>query len=151
MKTFLIVIAIVFGLVGVVGRVVRLAFFPVRAIDRGLETGEGIIDKTLTADNALYNYEWFKKQKEDIDALVKKYEVAVLASEGFKAEAGPRADWTFEDKDESARLSAVAQGVKSQYIDAVALYNARSKMANRSIFQDGKIPAFIEVGARFLK
>jgi len=153
MPTFLGCLGVITLLAGLTvgGWFLRGAMLPGRAIDRSLGTAEGIIDKTLTAENAIYNYEWFKKQKEDIDALDKKYAVAVQASETFKAEAGPREKWTFEDKGESSRLAAIAQGLKSQYLDAVALYNARAKMANRSIFLDGKIPGFIEVGSQFLK
>ena len=35
--------------------------------------GARIVQKTLDADNVLYNYEWFKQQKEDIDTLAIKH------------------------------------------------------------------------------
>ena len=66
-------------------------------------------------------------------------------------QAGSRADWTFEDKTEAARLAAIKQGLQSQYQDIVAEYNARSKMANRNIFKDGLIPSVMEMGSNFLK
>jgi len=125
--------------------------FPVRAIDRTLSTGEGIIDKTLTAENAIYNYEWFKQQVEDIKALETKIQNADNSVVAFFSSAGDRKDWTFEDKTEYSRLQSVALGLRNQYADVVATYNARSKMANRNIFQDGKIPSFIEIGSQFLK
>jgi hypothetical protein len=139
------------GVFGLVGRAVRVAMLPVRVVDRSIETTEGIVDKTLTADNAIYNYEWFKQQKEDIKAIESKIEIAQTSYDSFVASAGPRKDWTFEDKTESARLAAVKQGLQSQYQDMVATYNARSKMANRSIFLDGKIPSVIQLGSNMLR
>lgn len=153
MKYFGYFIAVLLGLVilGVVGRAVRIAMFPVRVLDRSIETTEGIVDKTLNANNALYNYEWFKQQKEDIKAIEAKIEIAQTAEASFKAESGDRKNWTFEDKNESARLGAIKQGLQSQYQDMVATYNARAKMANRNIFLDGKIPSIIQLGSNFLR
>lgn len=139
------------GVVGVVGRAVRVAFLPVRVVDRSIQTTEGIIDKTLTADNAIYNYEWFKQQREDISSMEVKIIQAQRAVENFDTLAGPRKDWTFEDKNESARLNAVKQGLQSQYQDMVATYNARAKMANRNIFLDGKLPAVMDIGSMYLR
>lgn len=153
MKIFGWIVLGIFGLAVLtfVGWGFRALMLAPRTINKSFETVEGIIDKTLTADNALYNYEWFKQQAEDIKAIEGKIEIAILARESFKVEAGDRKDWTFEDKTESARLGAISQGLQSQYKDMVATYNARSKMANRNIFQDGKIPAVLEVGSRFLR
>lgn len=153
MKTFGIVVVIFLGL-GVLtigGLFLRTAFLPVRVVDRAIGTTEGIIDKTLTAENAIFNYEWFKQTYEDIKALNAKTEIAVKAVETFKIEAGDREKWTFEDKTEYSRLSAIEQGLRSQLEDVMATYNARSKMANRNIFQDGKIPTVLQIGSNWLK
>lgn len=105
-----------------------------------LSTGAEIIDKTLDADNVLYNYEWFKQQNQDFNALVIKIKVAEDAVKIFKEDAGKRKDWTFEDKTESSRLQSISSGLKYQIEDLVAKYNARSEMANRNIFKDGVLP-----------
>lgn len=133
------------------GFFVRSIFLPLRAVDRTLGTAEGVIDKTLNADNAIYNYEWFKRQKEDIKAIESKIEIAQNAEASFVSSAGTRTTWTFEDKTEAARLASIKQGLQSQYQDVVAEYNARAKMANRNIFLDGKLPRALEIGASFLK
>lgn len=153
MKIFGIIVASLLGLVVItfIGWGVRALMLAPRTINKSFETVEGVIDKTLTANNAIYNYEWFKQQVEDIKAIEQKIEIAILARESFKVEAGDRKDWTFEDKTESARLGAISQGLQSQYKDMVATYNARSKMANRNIFQSGVIPSTIEVGSSFLR
>lgn len=141
----------ILSVIGVVGRAVRVAMLPVRIVDRSISTTEGIVDKTLTADNAIYNYEWFKQQAEDVKAIESKIQIAQNAETSFKVDAGDRKDWTFEDKTEASRLGAVKQGLQSQYQDMVAQYNARSKMANRNIFLDGKIPSIMELGSNFLR
>lgn len=124
--------------------IMRAVLFPVHTASKLIETGYDTVDKTLTADNAIYNYEWFKQQKEDIDATSKKLDIATKAVETFKVEAGARDSWTFEDKNESARLSAVAQGIEGSLKDMIATYNARAKMANRNIFQDGILPNYLD-------
>ncbi len=146
---FLILIG--FVVIGGFGLVWRFVMLPARAIDRSIGTAEGVIDKTLTADNAIYNYEWFKQQVEDIKANQKKIDAALQSTVNFLSIAGSHDTWTFEDKTEYARLSSIQQGLESQQANLVADYNARAKMANRNIFQDGKIPDFIELGSRFLK
>lgn len=153
MKSVLIVIAIVLGFIGlyVVGTALRVALLPARVVDRSIGTLEGITDKTLTADNAIYQYEWFKQQVEDIKAIEAKIEIAQNSHAAFVASAGDRKDWTFEDKNEAARLQTVKQGLQSQYQDMVATYNARTKMANRAIFLDGKIPSIMQAGSNFLR
>ena len=153
MKIFGIIIAFILGMVllGAVGRAVRVAMLPVRVADRTIQTGEGIIDKTLTAENALYNYEWFKQQAEDIKANQAKINIANQSVISFEESAGERKDWTFEDKTEASRLRSIVQGLQSQQENLIANYNARAKMANRNIFLDGKIPDFIQIGSNFLK
>lgn len=136
---------------GISGRALWVAMLPVHVIDNTIQTSHGVIDKTINADNAIYNYEWFKQQAEDIKALQNKQQIAQQAFETFKSEAGKRENWTFEDKTESARLAAVSQGLKNQLEDVVATYNARAKMANRNIFKDGIIPSAFEMGSNFLK
>ena len=102
--------------------------------------GARIVNKTLDADNVLYNYEWFKQQKEDIDTLAIKHKDAVTAAATFKEEAGPREKWDRTDKEEHSRLNTIALGIKQQRDDAVSQYNAKSKMANRNIFKTNDLP-----------
>lgn len=103
-----------------------------------------IIEKTYDADNAIYNYEWFKQQYEDIEATKNKIKNAQTDIDDFETAAGARSSWTFEDKTEDARLHAVLSGLKQHYEDQVAQYNARAKMANRNVFQNN-LPTFIQL------
>ncbi len=153
MKSFGIFLAVIAG-IGVLmigGFILKVLFFPLSTAGTLVQSAYDVKDKTLQADNIIYNYEWFKTAVEDIQATKNKVDIATKAADNFDTAAGVRSTWTFEDKTESARLHAVVQGLQSQLENQVATYNARSKMANRNIFQDGKIPNILEFGAGFLK
>ena len=146
-----VAIVFVFLVLSFLGIVFGLISMPLHVASNVVSTTHGVIDKTLNADNALYNYEWFKKQYEDLQAIEKKIVIAHNAVEDFNKAAGARKDWTFEDKTEASRLASIEQGLRSQAEDMIALYNARSKMANRNIFKDGLIPSVLQVGSNILR
>ena len=98
-----------------------------------------VVNKTLDADNMIYNYEWFKQQHESIRAVEDKIVGARAAVATFKGEAGERDTWKREDREEYSRLSSIALGLEQQRADMAATYNARSRMANRSIFKAGDV------------
>lgn len=119
--------------------------FSIMASGLGLLTlpftsGIKIIEKTLDSDNIINNYEWFKQQYADVQAIDKKIVAAETAVASFKAEAGDRSTWTFEDKQESSRLGSVLLGLQNQRASMVAEYNARSQMANRNLFKTNDLP-----------
>ena len=152
MKILLWIIAFFGILLGLVffGMIMGVISLPFHAASNLIETAHDITDKTLNADNTIYNYEWFKQQYEDISATEKKIIIAQNAIEGFVIDAGGRKDWTFEDKTESARLNSIRQGLMGQLEEMIATYNARSKMANRNIFLNGLIPEYLELGSNIL-
>jgi len=96
-----------------------------------------VINKTIDADNMIYNYEWFKQRYEDIEAIDSKISLAEAEAEQFKEDAGDRSTWHREDRTEFSRLNSIAMGLKQQREDLVSQYNARSRMVNRSIFKAG--------------
>lgn len=153
MKTTGIILAVMAGLIflGAVGFGLKILFFPVHTAGLELQTAYDAASQTLNADNAIYNYEWFKRQKESIEAIKQKLVISQDAVLSFEQSAGERKDWTFEDKGEDARLRAVSQGIESQLKDVIAEYNARTKMANRAIFQDGILPNYIDATTFILK
>jgi hypothetical protein len=130
-KTFFLILALVI-LIGGTTWVLRVVSQPAR-----------IIAKTLDADNVIEEYEWFKTQHQDFLAIKKKAKNADIALQVFSESAGDRSTWTFEDKNEHARLNTIVLGLNNQREDIVALYNARSKMVNRSIFKRG-VPISLE-------
>ena len=127
LKVVLIIIVII-----VLGFAIRYILFPINALDKGIDTAYGVMNKTMNAENAIYNYEWFKSTAQDIIALGKKEDRAEQNIQIFKETA----DNSREDKNELARLRAIKSGLGNMLDDTIAKYNARSQMANRAIFKD---------------
>lgn len=104
------------------------------------QTAKDIVKKTLKADNVIQNYEWFKQQAQDYDAINVKITDADSSVKRFSRDAGIRTNWTFEDKNEYSRLSSIFDGLKYQRADIAAKYNARSQMMNRELFKTNDLP-----------
>ena len=141
MKTFLIVIGVIIAIT-LLGLGIKLIFFPVHTAEKILETAYDGVSKTINAENAIYNYEWFKQQKEDIEALGNKYDNSCITYDSYLEIID--GEKTFEDKNELARLNSVKLGIKNMLEQAIANYNARSKMANRNIFEDSILPDYLD-------
>lgn len=146
MKVVLVIFGVIFALSLIVGAgfVLRIVLFPVNVASREIETAYDATNKIINADNAIYNYEWFKQQKEDIEARVEQLKAANASYQSFLISAGVRKDWTFEDKGEDARLRSVALGLENNLTQLIADYNARAKMATRNIFEDHVLPDYID-------
>lgn len=130
----------IFLVVSLIGFGMKTVLFPAHVANKTVDTAYQITDKTLNADNVIYNYEWFKRQYNDYLAINNKVKNAEITVKEFNDSAGPRDKWTFEDKTESARLQSIVTGLKQQRQDIVSEYNAKSQMANRSIFKTGDLP-----------
>lgn len=128
----------------VVSSVLRIVLFPVNTATKLIDTAYEAQDKILNADNAIYNYEWFKQQYQDIEASKKQLVNARVSYEAFTESAGVRSTWTFEDKTEDARLRTVVLGLENNLQSQIADYNARASMATRNIFEDSLLPSFID-------
>jgi hypothetical protein len=100
-----------------------------------------VITKTLETDNIIGNYEWFKRQYNDIKAIETRMAIARKTVKDFSQEV-PVAVRTFEDKQQYNRLMIILQGLEGQWTVMVAEYNSRSQMANRSIFKTGELPDY---------
>lgn len=123
----------------------KVVLFPAHAVnkvaDAGVRTFDGVVDKTLNADNAIYNYEWFKQQYADYISLKNKVNLSSdLLISYEKNLPADRTKWAKEDKDEDSRLNTILLGQKQQLADLIAEYNAKSQMANRTIFKTGDLP-----------
>lgn len=146
MKVFGITLLVLVGFFGlaVVGSAMNLITIPWLKFNSQVQMNRDIVTKTYNADNALYNYHWFKERAAAITALKTTIEQSDAAVTSFETSAGVRKDWTFEDKNEDARLRAVAQGQKAQYNSLVGEYNAHMKEADRSVFAD-ELPLFFNL------
>ncbi len=129
-KWLLIIIILV--LIPVVFFGLRALLFPVKGVVKAIDTAYGVLDETMDAGFAIYNYEWFKQTAEDIQALHnKEANVEELIKQFIET-----MDNSSADKTELARLRSIKMGLSNMLEDTMAKYNARSKMANRAIFKD---------------
>lgn len=115
-------------------------FWVIDLVTTPAQTAKDIFQKTLKADNVLQNYEWFKQQNQDYNAINQKITDADSSVKRFIRDAGSRDKWTFEDKNEYGRLSSIYDGLKYQRADIAAKYNARSQMLNRELFKTNDLP-----------
>jgi hypothetical protein len=130
----------------VVVLLVSAAIWGIRMITLPARTATDIVEKTLDADNVIYNYEWFKQIVEDIEAMEKKVAITKQSTEDFKElHSKPYDEWSFEDKQEMSRLRTDLRGQQAHFEQLKADLRARSKMANRTIFKgDNKIISWID-------
>lgn len=127
-------IILVFAGIGLVGMAVSILTAPARSVT-------GIVNRTLDSENVIANYEWFKRQNQDVKAIDARLDASRNAVKSFEASAGPRTTWTFEDKQESNRLNSIVLGLEGQRASMVAEYNARTQMMNRDLFRTSDLPA----------
>lgn len=139
-KIFGAVVLISFVL-GVMGFVAKVVLFPAHVANAGVDTAYGVVDKTLNADNAIYNYEWFKKEYADYISLKNKVQLSQQSLDSYTSTLPKeREKWTSDDKNELSRLNTILLGQKQQLQDLISEYNAKSQMANRTIFKTGDLP-----------
>jgi len=102
------------------------------------------VQKTMDADNMIYNYEWFKQMNGNISASAIQIHNAQGRVDQFKADAGERSEWDRTDKEEYSRLTTTLLGLQNHRESMVAEYNARSKMVNKSIFKGKDLPETVQ-------
>lgn len=131
-------------IIGYTAAALHLFALPLFKFESQIQMNQDIIRKTYNADNAIYNYEWFKDRYEAIQAIDTKISNTEESYQIYKENTGDQKNWTFEDKTEIARLQSVVLGLKNHKEDLIAEYNSRAKQANRNIFQD-RLPLFIDL------
>jgi len=141
-KIVAIIIAAILGL-WLIGMAVGIVSLPFHSASKQLETATGIVDKTYTADNAIYNYEWFASQKQKIDAAQKNSELTKAQLIDFKAVHGNASAWDYATNMNYQTLYTTYTGQVQYTNNLIGDYNARASMANRNIFND-KLPMFVD-------
>jgi hypothetical protein len=125
------------GAITIGGMVIRACTAPAR----GLST---VIERTFDGDSVVYNYEWFKRQAGEIRAQDQQVTTADEQVQKLELVLGERSSWDRDDKEEHARLTSIATGLRQERARMVQEYNARSRMANRSIFKGDDVPERFE-------
>lgn len=138
MKKLLIASIIVMASVGFTGCL---------GVSDGMKMAEDVQKKTLTADNAIYNYEWFEYQEGSINALQKKIDRYQSDISGLMAQMPQDRDqWSQEDRDELRWLKDAQRDIMNHQDDVMEEYNAKSRMVHKSVFK-GNLPTNIIRGA----
>ena len=145
MKTITVVIIAVMLLIALIsgGWVLKAVLLPAKTVTTQIDSAGNIIDKTYNADNAIYNYEWFKTQYEDIQATERIIKNTDTEMDAYKEMYGNVSNWDWQTKQDYNSLQKKFLGQQNYYEDLVAEYNARSNMANREIFKD-KLPLHVD-------
>jgi len=135
----LIVVILVFG-----GIAIKVLFFPVHVAEKSVDLAYGTTDKTMTAENAIYNYEWFKEQEAYIRQCYKNEEIAKEEYDLYISTLPKdREKWDRQDKDEEASLRNSYYALQKLTNKSMEDYNAKSSMINRAIFKDN-LPSNID-------
>lgn len=136
MKTVLlwivIILLLVFG-----GLAIKIVFFPVNTVSQSVDTAYEVVDKTMTGENAIANYEWFKEQEAYIRQCVTNEQIAQEEYDLYISMLPTdRTTWDRQDKDEESSLRNSLYALQKLTNKAMEDYNARSSMENRAIFKD---------------
>ncbi len=111
----------------IVGFAIGLGWM-IRACNIAGDATLGVAERTLDPDNMINSYEWYFDAYGEIKAKgpqIKQHQ-AYLAEEN--------------DKDERNNLRMELTAMQQSCRELVAKYNANSKKANKSIFQDKDLP-----------
>lgn len=109
----------------------------------GTEAAE-VAKDTYGPKAAKFEYEWFKTQYEDYQAIQEKITDQQKSLDDFRADLGPRKEWDRTDKIEYDRLNSIKVGLEQQKADIAAKYNAKSKMSTRNVFKSNDLPYQLE-------
>lgn len=123
-----------------------VVLFGLLSIPLGLwSSARGVLERTTDPDNVIYNYEWFHSKYEAFRAYERQLADFNTEIDAFRRDAGERLTWSRTDREEYAQLTSQRDGIKQHCRDIAADYNARSSMANRSIFKSGDLPERIAI------
>ena len=128
----LIFIVLVFG-----GLAIKVIFFPLNTVEQSVDTAYEVVNKTMTGENAIANYEWFKEQEAYIRQCLKNEQIAQEEYDLYISMLSTdRTTWDRQDKDEESSLRNSLYALQKLTNKAIEDYNARAGMENRAIFKD---------------
>ena len=145
MKSITVIVVVFVLLIAMIGGgwTLKAVLLPAKTVISQIDSAGNIIDKTYDADNAIYNYEWFKTQYEDIQATERIIGNTKTEMDAYKDMYGNATLWDWQTKQDYNSLQTKYLGQQNYYEDLVADYNARSNMVNREIFKD-KLPLHVD-------
>ena len=140
MKTGLKILGFVVAL-SFVGVLVKIVFFPAHVANQVVNTAQDAVDKTINADNAIFNYEQFKDQYNDAKAQIANIEQDKKDMENLKNTYGEPNTWTKDIRDQQQHFQENLDGHNMMYQSIVKEYNSNSSKINRKLFKDKNLPS----------
>jgi len=137
------IIAIVMVGISVAGWGLKTVMLGPKTVTTQIDSAGDVIEKTYDADNAIYNYEWFKQQYADIQAAEKMITNTKVIRDDYKDMYGDPKEWDWQTKQDYNSINTKYMGQINNYETLVEDYNARASMANRNVFQD-KLPLHVD-------
>jgi hypothetical protein len=135
---WIIIGILVLGILGFVGKVV---FFPAKVANNVADTAYGVVDKVINADNALFNYQYFYDQYNAYGRYKNIINNTLREVRDFKTNMpADRTKWTDGDKTEWARLNSNLNGQRQMLEGIIADYNSKSDRLDSKLFKAKELP-----------
>jgi len=138
-KAIYIGVAVVIGIL-LTSLFMRVVLFPAHVADKAMDTAEGVVDQTLNANNALFNYENFKDLYNGAKAQKANIENTLKKMDDLKEMYGEPTEWTKDIREEHSFMKDTLSGYEMQYQSLVKEYNSDSSKLNRNLFKDNNLP-----------
>lgn len=99
-----------------------------------------IAERTLNADNVIYNYEWFHQHYTDWQSAGTNADAKERELTNALAIAGPASSWNLATQREISQLRVELSGLRAHRVNIANEYNAHTAMANRDLFRSRSLP-----------
>jgi hypothetical protein len=99
-----------------------------------------IAERTLNADNVIYNYEWFHQHYTDWQAAGTNADAKERELNNALTIAGPASSWNLATQREISQLRVELSGLRAHRVNIANEYNAHTAMANRDLFRSRSLP-----------
>jgi len=140
MKILLIGLVILFSL-GFIGAGLGIITLPGHVASNSVQTAHDVVDKTINADNALFNYEEFFNKYEGAKMQAINIKNTEKAIQTLKDTYGNDATkWPKDVRGDYSNLQQNIEGYKMMYQKITQEYNADSQKLNRNLFKSKSLP-----------
>jgi hypothetical protein len=103
-----------------------------------------VAERTLNADNVIYNYEWFHQHYMDWQTAGTNADAKERELNNALAIAGPANTWNLATQREISQLMVELSGLRAHRVNIANEYNAHTAMANRDIFRSRSLPTSLD-------
>jgi len=140
MKIWGVILLVFLGL-SIIGIITKVVLFPTHVANKALDASYGIVDKTVNADNILFNYENFHNMYQGAIQQSNNIINTEKSIETLKQTYGNNpTQWPKDVRSELSHQQQTLQGYQAQYQRIKSDYNADSQKLNRNLFKEKSLP-----------